>query len=189
MISEEWREVKECSYLLISNLGRVWNSKKKRFSNPDKVYVPGRGNLRPSFLLKETWKWEWIKELHDDEEVRRIRGFPSYFITTHGRVWSEKSYSWLEGTPGFGYYVMVQLWKEGKSCYTSLSTLVGRNFLDWEEGLFVLHKEETLPHPEINFLENLWLGTLGDNNTDRHQKGRTRGFCGEEGVGTLDWGN
>ena len=51
---------------------------------------------------------------------------------------------------------------------------MGRNFLPWKDGLFVLHKKETLPYPQINYLNNLWIGTKKDNSIDREEKNRGR---------------
>jgi hypothetical protein len=181
------RQLKECSYLFITKDGRVWNDKRKRWSSQNKVYVPGRGPVRPLRLLKETYPWGFLEDLGEDEELRPITDFPGYYVSNRGRVWSEGTYSWLEGTPSprCYYYREVQLWKDGKCYGRKLHTLVGRHFLpDWKEGLFILHREEDIPEPEINFPENLYVGTLSDNTRDQIRKGRHNNF-GKGGVTRL----
>ena len=45
---------------------------------------------------------------------------------------------------------------------------------EYEEGMLILHKDEALPFPEINYVENLWCGTQSDNRKDCVKKGRTK---------------
>lgn len=37
-------------------------------------------------------------ELHDNEQVKEIKSFPNYYITSEGRVWSKISHKWLTPT-------------------------------------------------------------------------------------------
>lgn len=37
-------------------------------------------------------------ELHENEFIEPIEGFPDYMVTTEGRVWSEKTHRWLKPT-------------------------------------------------------------------------------------------
>ena len=41
-------------------------------------------------LLDEVFPYWWIERLEEDEEVRPIRGFPDYYISTYGRVYSTR---------------------------------------------------------------------------------------------------
>ena len=67
----------------------------------------------------------------------------------------------------------IKLWKDGKNHSTHIHTLVGRHFCeDYKQGLFILHKDETLPYPQINYLPNLFVGTQKDNVDDKFAKGR-----------------
>jgi hypothetical protein len=53
--------------------------------------------------------------------------------------------------------------------------LVGRNFLnDYKNGMQILHKNENLNYPNINFLDNLYVGTQKDNIIDKNIKNRGR---------------
>ncbi len=126
-------------------------------------------------LLLETWCVEvWKKDLEPDEEWKVINGYDDYIITTKGRVWSKKTSRWMKPTPVSGtYYWTTGLRKNNKNHTTKIHMIVGRNFLpDYKEGLDILHREEELPFPEINYVDNLWVGTDIENHYDRAKKGR-----------------
>ena len=121
--------------------------------------------------------YEWIKHLKDDETAKPIKGFPGYFITDKGRVYSNHSGKFLKSClmsktkrrPN-PYTHQIKL---GHKVSTHIHTLVGRHFLsDYEEGLLILHKDETLPFPETHYVENLFCGTQKDNVKDKFEKGR-----------------
>ena len=115
----------------------------------------------------------WIKELNENEEAKQIEGFPAYYVTTHGRVYSTKTYRWLKDyDTGYGYHRAVMLRENGKYTCTNVHTLVGRAFLKWEPELLILHIDETLPLSEVNHLSNLRVGTHADNMADMASKGR-----------------
>ena len=115
------------------------------------------------------------------EKFVPIKGFPQYLISNRGQVYSVRSKRFL-GTPPMppckGHTnpnkYLVKLCVDKKRHSTMVHTLVGRHFLeDYEEGKLILHKDETLPFPDINFVENLWCGTQSDNRKDCVSKGRT----------------
>ena len=115
----------------------------------------------------------WIKELKENEEAKQIKGFPAYYVTTHGRVYSTKTYRWLKDyNTGNEYHRAVMLRENGKYTCTNVHTLVGRAFLEWEPDLLILHNDETLPPSQVNCLSNLRVGTREDNMADMHSKGR-----------------
>jgi len=161
--------------------------------------VNGKGYSRGvNSLLRETFPYWWIRELDDDEECKEISDFPDYFITTKGRIYSNRGNKpgWLEPTPSphpsCDYYYQVCLYYPGetkKFITKRIHTLVGRTFLPWKPPLLILHNEETLPYPEINFLSNLHLGDYKDNINESYEKGRRvppyyitgRKRCGETG--------
>lgn len=124
--------------------------------------------------------FEWINQLEDDESVTPVIGFPGYFITDKGRLYSTNSQRWIKSrlmcktkrrqNP---YTYEVKLWKDKRNHSTHIHTLVGRHFCEgYEEGLYILHRDETLPYPQINYKENLFVGTQKDNNKDKLTKGR-----------------
>ncbi|QIN97031.1 hypothetical protein [Synechococcus phage MA10] len=104
-----------------------------------------------------------------------ISGFPLYEVSTLGKVRSIKTGKLLSSRSSILYYSAVTLRQNGKPKHRWVHTLVGRNFLEgYEDGLFILHKDETLPNPEINYLDNLFLGTKKDNIRDAIKKGRNK---------------
>ena len=127
--------------------------------------------LTPSKIMRENWKFDFIKDLEDGEECKEMTDFSGYYITNRGRVFSMRTYSWLTPTNFNSYYYNVGLGKKvGK---VVLHTLVGRHFLhDWKPGLDVCHYDEELSFPQINWVENLWSGTRSENLKDSYDKGR-----------------
>ena len=114
------------------------------------------------------------------EEYKPIEGFPGYLISNRGRVYSIKNKRHITTPPqpvceghNNPNKFLVKLYNKGKRHSTMVHTLVGRHFLpDYQEGLLILHKDETLPFPEINYVDNLWVGTQSDNRKDCLRKGR-----------------
>lgn len=178
----DWKTIKSHPKFLISNEGAVC----KASGDPVKPDVRGTrhyfylgemsGQRYPlSTLMKENWRYEWIKDLEDDEEAKEVIGFPGYFITNKARIYSEKTNQWLlKSEPGRFKdkeipHVVVTL----KGNQMSLSRLVGKHFLpDFDENLQVLHTNEKLPWPEVNYANNLHMGTQSTNIEECSKKGR-----------------
>ena len=124
--------------------------------------------------------------LEDGEKCKEmLPNHPGFFITTRGRVWIEKKKRWASTSQektyhdkrrknfpsNTRYYSKVNI---GKTC-TRIHILVGRYFLpEYETGKFILHKDETLLYPEINYVENLWVGDNSDNMKDMWGKKRRK---------------
>lgn len=133
-----------------------------------------RNKVSVSKLMRETYPYEWIKYLQEGEEVKPLKEYPGYFITTRGRVWSSMRWNFLTLNSTDKYYYSMRIGGREGITY-NIHTLVGRNFLpEYREGLLILHKEETLSYPEINYVENLWVGTKKDNSVDMYRKGREK---------------
>ena len=94
---------------------------------------------------------------------------PSFLISNKGRLYNTKTKRFRKPNNRTGTYYYYFPGVEGKTYETH--SLVGRHFLPHTGGL-ILHKEENLSYPEINFLENLWVGTVSDNAKDAFSKGR-----------------
>jgi len=101
-----------------------------------------------------------------------LRDWPDYSITPEGQVWSHKRNKWLSIFPKKHYYHAVKLSHNGVSKQFLIHTLVGRTFLPYVEGAKILHRDETLPFPDIHYLSNLWVGSMKDNSEDMVAKGR-----------------
>jgi hypothetical protein len=121
-------------------------------------------------------KYDFLHQLEEDEECKELRDYPGYFITTKGRVWSsiKGKGRWMSSYKQGQYYWGVMI--GGRNGGNKLiHQLVGRNFLnEYRIGLKILHKNENLDHPNINFLDNLYVGTQKDNIIDKNTKNRGR---------------
>ena len=168
---ETWKTSPEYPGYEFSSEGRVMREGELMVSKkPYPSYEIGGRCFSPTTILREFYTYEWIKHLQEGEEVKPLREYPGYFITSLGRVWSMKQYKFLSVRKQGEYYWRVNM---GKNTSTLIHILVGRNFLpEYREGLLILHKEETLSYPEINYPENLWVGTYSDNQQDRRRKCR-----------------
>ena len=116
------------------------------------------------------------------EKFVPIKNYPEYLISNKGNVYSVRSRKLLSPAkmpPCKGHTNpnkwCIKLCVNKKRYNTMVHTLVGRHFLpEYEEGMLILHKDEALPFPEINYVENLWCGTQSDNRKDCVKKGRTK---------------
>ena len=105
-------------------------------------------------------KYNFLHQLEEDEECKELKDYPGYFVTTKGRVWSniKGKGRWLSQYKQGDYYwgVMVGGRNGGNKL---IHQLVGRNFLkDYKVGMHILHKNELLNYPNVNFLDNLYVG-------------------------------
>ena len=196
MRNERWRTIPSLEGRYEINLsGEVRRTKDKKILKPNQraIYNSswGLGRKGEKFrwarsatsLLDEVFPFWWIKDLEEGEEAKDCYGFPGYFITTFGRVYSTHHHQWMKLSFLPPYYYEFSLYLDGKrkKCYSH--TLVGRSFLpEWREGLFILHRDETLSFPEINHPNNLWVGTQKDNVRDAVRKGRQKGWCEGRGL-------
>ena len=108
------------------------------------------------------------------EEWKPIVGYPGYEISSRGRIWSSKRNRTLRPrTKGNSYLSYINLCHKGKPTRCCVSNLVGKAFLpEWREGMYVCHKDETLPLDKIHSVENLWVGTAKQNIQDSVKKRR-----------------
>ena len=122
--------------------------------------------------------YQFIEQLDHDEEARPIKGMPKgYFITNKARIFCigpgfQKAGRWLSPTKAkHPSTYRRQVYMRGKTY--NLHRLVGRHFLDgFNESMLVCHRDEELPHPEVNYASNLYLGTHSDNMRDMMSKSR-----------------
>jgi len=171
-----WKPVRGFPLYEISNEGVVRNPKTGKLLTLKRggEYKLSGKNISLTKLMRENFPYEWIKYLEEGEEVKPLKEYPGYYITSYGRVWGMSGYKfhsvWKDKRREYYYRVSINGVNMG-----SIHTLVGRNFLpEYREGLFILHKEETLSYPEINYVSNLWVGTNSDNMKDSYRKGRKK---------------
>jgi predicted XRE-type DNA-binding protein len=119
-----------------------------------------------------------MKNLKDGEELKRIDGYPDYYISNYGRVWSDKSCRgtkgrWLKARTNRGGYYQINLLKNGKRKTERIHKLVAQHFLKNPNGYpCVLHNDGD---PYNNHVENLRFGSAKMNHDDAVRHG-TRGF-------------
>jgi hypothetical protein len=189
---EQWKVITDYPDYECSNEGRVrrisdgfvrkWTDNGKgALTMSFKGGRNGNTNRTQVYLMRTHWKYEFIKDLYDDEECKVCPDYPDYYITNYGRFFSLKRYTWMDyhvrtAKRGFhdrDYHSPVRLTKDGKTFNHDVSRLVGKAFLpDFQENLLVLHIDETLPPKTIHHVNNLKMGTYSDNAKDIFIKGR-----------------
>lgn len=179
MVKSEWKQIKGAEEgWLLSNEGEATSPRgrvlKLQWQSYAYYTIAGK-QISLSKLMRENWRYEWIKELEEGEEAKPLTGHSGYFITNRGRLWSEHWQQWNTpylSTNAPGYYWRINF---GHSS-ADIHTLVGREFLtDYREGLLILHRSETLSFPQIVSADNLYVGTQSVNNRDCVEKGRWSG--------------
>ena len=184
MYQEVWKPHKTLILYEVSNYGRVRNHRGKilkvntlrnnRWIPLSNTETKKKENWSITRLLHTHFPYEWIKDLEEGEECKEIVGHPGYYITTRGRIWNSREWKWNTPIRHLDtYYWKIKL----NNTSNTIHKLVGRHFLpEYKEGLFILHRDEELPFPQINYVENLWVGTPKDNSHDMMSKGRGGGF-------------
>ena len=123
--------------------------------------------------------WDEYDDL-DGEVWVPLQGWEDlYVISNKGRVKNIKSGVLKRPTPSNKLYYhhgyKFQRTKNEPTEGSSVSTLVGRHFLpDYEEGMYILHRNEDLPFPEVHFVENLRVGSQSENIQEMYDRGRGR---------------
>ena len=109
--------------------------------------------------------YDFIMDLDDDEVCVPMKDMPrGYFITNKARVYAQgpglgKKGRWLKPCKNSHPSGYRQLLFMRKKQY-NIHRLVGKHFLDWfNDSLFVCHRDEHLPIPDVNYASNLYLGT------------------------------
>lgn len=177
----EFKEIPSCPGYSISRDGVVINSKGFKMKSIMRCKAKSSVQFKLNkvtrtvkSLLAETWLIDgWKDQLDPGEEWKEVDGYDNYIITSKGKVWNRSRYVWLRPIRCHSYYWRICLSKNGRTINHTLHTLLGRHFLeDYREGLYILHKDETLAFPQINYIDNLFVGTPEDNTQDMIKKGR-----------------
>lgn len=106
-------------------------------------------------------------------QLRPIKGYPGYMVTSDGRVWSDKqSGRWLKLDRKPNGYLAAGLWRDGRKSSVLVHSLVLETFgSPRPEGLQVRHLNG---QQRDNRIENLAWGTAVENAADRDQQGNHR---------------
>ena len=172
-------ETREVRSKLTNKILKPYYKKWKNSTSHTYQLIADKIGWRIEVIIDKTYPYHWIEQLGDGEEATAVRGYPQFYVTTYGRVYSRKTHQFVLGQRQGNYYHSVMLSAPDGSMRRRrcIHQLVGRHFIpEWREGLCVLHRDETLPYPQINALSNLWVGTQMDNVKDMYDKGRDNSF-------------
>lgn len=111
--------------------------------------------------------------------MKEIPGFPGYFITKDGRIWSNKQRKlWRRLKLDRDGYFQVDLWKEKRSIFCGVHRLVLETYVGpCPEGMQCRHLNGVRTD---NRLDNLCWGTPKENMQDRELHGNTFHAQGEK---------
>lgn len=140
----------------------------------------GYGQVR-SIYNKTHWGYsaDWSSYLDlEGEEWMPVQGYEDiYIISNKGRlknILTGKMRSpQAQSRQSYHHTYSFQRGRNAPPVGYTVSCLVGRHFLkEYKPGLCICHKDETLPFPEIHWVDNLWVGTQSENIKDMWSKGR-----------------
>lgn len=107
------------------------------------------------------------------ERWRHVVGFSGYLVSTHGRVYSERSKKYLRPQPAGNGHLRVALRRNGRTHLTLLHRIVLRAFVGpCPPGLEGCHEDDD---PTNNRLGNLRWDTRSANRRDAVRNQRARG--------------
>lgn len=91
-------------------------------------------------------------ELFENEKIKQIEGYPKYYITTFGRVWSENTHKWLKPTINSANYHNREYVSLGRKNKFYVHQLVAKAFIPNPNNL-----------PEIDHIDTNGLNNHVDN--------------------------
>lgn len=115
----------------------------------------------------------YIDDDYMDELWKQYRGFPEYWVSTHGRVWSDYEQWFIYGSPNpESGYIDFSLKRNGVRYHRTLHRMMGEMFIPNPNNLpLVRHLDDI---PDHNWLENLYWGSTEDNMQDCIRNGNFR---------------
>lgn len=88
------------------------------------------------------------ERLIEMEEWKEIKNFENYWVSSEGKIWSEKSNKFLKAQANKKGYLWVYLWQNGKYYWRSIHRLVAEAFIENPEN------KPTVDHINRNRLDN-----------------------------------
>lgn len=115
----------------------------------------------------------YIDDDYMDELWKQYRGFQEYWVSTHGRVWSDYEQWFIYGSPNpESGYIDFSLKRNGVRYHRTLHRMMGEMFIPNPNNLpLVRHLDDI---PDHNWLENLYWGSTEDNMQDCIRNGNFR---------------
>ena len=115
----------------------------------------------------------YIDDDYMDELWKQYRGFPEYWVSTHGRVWSDYEQWFIYGSPNpESGYIDFSLKRNGVRYHRTLHRMMGEMFIPNPNNLPLVRHLDDIPDP--NWLENLYWGSTEDNMQDCIRNGNFR---------------
>ena len=121
----------------------------------------------------------YVDEYYMDEVWKPVRGFPHYWVSNKGRVYSSLSETFVRGTPNVkSGHIDLSLHRSGHRYHKFLHRLVAEAFIPNPFNYpTVRHLND---NPSDNCVENLAWGTQLDNVRDSIKNGTFRYFTEED---------
>lgn len=146
-----------------------------RYVNPYKDYDWDNDGFPGEYVYGDDC---YIDPEYGEELWKRIDGFPEYWISDYGRVYSSVSQIFLTPTPGKKGHLYVSLYRNGERYRKYIHRLVAEAFMTNPDNLpMVRHMNDV---PSCNELDNLECGTQVDNMRDCIRANRFRYFTEED---------
>ena len=121
----------------------------------------------------------YIDDDYMDELWKQYRGFPEYWVSTHGRVWSDYEQWFIYGSPNpESGYIDFSLKRNGVRYHRTLHRMMGEMFIPNPNNLpLVRHLDDI---PDHNWLENGYWGSMEENMQDCIRNGNCRYLTDDE---------
>lgn len=121
----------------------------------------------------------YLPDEYMDERWLPVKDFPNYWVSDKGRLWSNKSNSFVNGTPvGKCGHIDVNIYYGRVRFHRYMHRLVAEAFIPNPHGYpIVRHLDD---NPSNNCVENLAWGTQSDNMQDCISSNRFRYFTPED---------
>lgn len=135
---------------------------RRRYEDPYRDYDWDNDGFPGEYVYGDN---RYIDDYYMDEVWKPIRGYPDYWVSDKGRIYSSIKNKFIYGSPNVrSGYLEVSLYNNGRRRKTTMHRLVGEAFIPNPFNYpIVRHLND---NPYDNFVENLEWGTQVDNMHD-----------------------
>ena len=151
-------------------MSRRYYYEDSRYTDPFKDYDFDNNGYPGEYVHGEDI---YLDDYYMDELWKRVVGFPDYWVSDKGRVWSSKNQKFLKPflMDNFGHYG-VYLCNNGERRHKYIHRLMAEAFIPNENDFPVVRHLNDIP--DDNDIENLRWGTNKDNTHDAIRNGTFR---------------